>query len=525
MKIQLLLLLLLYSIYGVANEGIPFFVNYPSTVYQAHNRNFDVICDRNGHVYIANFEGILHYDYHHWEIVHTPGYSRVTRLFLDTQGRIWVGGYNVFGRIIYNDRGRMELKTIVSEVENKKFGELKDIAETDGCIYLRTTSGTYYTVKNDSVLCSLDYLPEKLRKEWNEKSFLPGIKQKLKLSNGWTAQATEYNGLVVADEKEGKLFALTEQNGLCCNTISHIAADDKGNLWGATDKGVFRIYLPSLFSRYTSSEGLKGEVLSIIRYNKSLYVGTLQGLYILDRNTFCQIKGIKQACWALRISPDNQLYAATSDGVFRVPNKQRPEKIVNMSAFSLVFTDKNELTLGGLEGIYRFRLSKGCLEKVADLEKVMHLEKNMNGVIEARTLYGETFIQKLPDGIFVQLLRNDKEAMTTYTDKRGYCWWTDIKGKNLQTTYSLCDASRLNCYLSALRNYVVRTIFIEEKKTAWFGGDFGLVKFDLYECGFSDFRKPRIFLRNIILNGDSIAWGGFSAVNGVVPQWGRTPMG
>lgn len=55
-------------------------MNYPSSVYQAHNRNFDVVCDSCGNVYFANFEGILHYDYNRWETIYTPGFSRVTRL-------------------------------------------------------------------------------------------------------------------------------------------------------------------------------------------------------------------------------------------------------------------------------------------------------------------------------------------------------------------------------------------------------------------------------------------------------------
>ena len=43
-----------------AQRGIPFFVNYEAEAYDAHNRNFDVVCDSKGNAYFANFEGVLY---------------------------------------------------------------------------------------------------------------------------------------------------------------------------------------------------------------------------------------------------------------------------------------------------------------------------------------------------------------------------------------------------------------------------------------------------------------------------------
>ena len=45
MKKIVFLIMCLCSVYANSQEGIPFFVNYPASVYQAHNRNFDVVCD------------------------------------------------------------------------------------------------------------------------------------------------------------------------------------------------------------------------------------------------------------------------------------------------------------------------------------------------------------------------------------------------------------------------------------------------------------------------------------------------
>ena len=53
MKKIVFLIMCLCSVYANSQEGIPFFVNYPASVYQAHNRNFDVVCDSCGNVYFV----------------------------------------------------------------------------------------------------------------------------------------------------------------------------------------------------------------------------------------------------------------------------------------------------------------------------------------------------------------------------------------------------------------------------------------------------------------------------------------
>ena len=47
-------------------RGVPFFRNYSSKEYMAHNRNYDIACDDYGTVFVANFEGLLYYDGATW---------------------------------------------------------------------------------------------------------------------------------------------------------------------------------------------------------------------------------------------------------------------------------------------------------------------------------------------------------------------------------------------------------------------------------------------------------------------------
>ena len=82
-----------------AQHGLPFFVNYTAKEYEAHNRNFDVVCDSAGTTYFANFEGIIYYNGERWGKILTPGISRVTRLYIDQHNQLWAGGYNYIGKL------------------------------------------------------------------------------------------------------------------------------------------------------------------------------------------------------------------------------------------------------------------------------------------------------------------------------------------------------------------------------------------------------------------------------------------
>lgn len=507
MKKIVFLIMCLCSVYANSQEGIPFFVNYPASVYQAHNRNFDVVCDSCGNVYFANFEGILHYDYNRWETIYTPGFSRVTRLFRDSEGRIWVGGYNVFGRIERDGRGCITLRTLLSDLDTNFLGELEDMAEIDKRIYLKATSGGYYTVQSDSILAPVQVLPAQLQEKWRNQSSV-SMNRAFSLPGGETISINSAHGLIMDDSGKKERFSVTERNGLCSNAVSGIAADGRGNLWGATDNGVFHVFIPSLFSRYTSGEGLKGEVISAVSYKGMIYTGTLQGLYVLKQNTFVPVQGISQACWQLCLSPQGELYAASGDGVYVIRDYNHSEKLTDMAAYSLTFIGHTNLLMGTMDGIYQYSADEERIKKISDVEKVVRLEVKKDRSVWAKTLYGEIYLREEGESSFVLQDRESEEVMTEYTDNDGCHWQTNLKGKEVQVHHSQIDTEKFNQCLYAIRNYVVRVIYIEEDRAAWFGGDFGLIRMDLEKVRTFTPVAPRIYLREVCLNRDSVYWGG-----------------
>ena len=130
-------------------QGLPFFKNISPAEYRGHKQNFDVEIDKNGILYVANFEGLLYYDNADWRIIYTPGVTRVTVVQKDSKGKVWVGGYNFFGYITVNQKGIIELKTQDEKHEFK--GEVQDIWETGGEIYFSVSNGKTYTAKQNSI--------------------------------------------------------------------------------------------------------------------------------------------------------------------------------------------------------------------------------------------------------------------------------------------------------------------------------------------------------------------------------------
>ena len=155
--------------------------------------------------------------------------------------------------------------------------------------------------------------------------------------------------------------------------------------------GVFRINVPSFYTRFGTTEGLNGEVTALYRYRDRLYAGTLHGLFLYapESDRFVQLPAITQSCWQLKESPQGDLYAVTSNGLFQI-NGNRAKAINDYNTFSLTFDPKDSHVLytGEIDGVYRITGSRK--EKIADVEKAVQLAFAADR-LWAETLYGELY--------------------------------------------------------------------------------------------------------------------------------------
>lgn len=519
MRKNLCIILILFYAVSVENiyagEGVPFFRNYTSAEYGAHNRNFDVAVGKNGIVYMANFEGLLYFDNSSWHIVYTPGYSRITCLFTDSHGSIWTGGYNFVAKVTTDERGRTVLQSVVMDTGALKVGEVKELFEEKGKLFFRTQEGKNYQIEKQFVRSLSNTGIVSLEEKIGIVVPVLGmgdveVNQSIRLNCGWQVLASRNDGLIVLDGEGRKLCMLTEANGLCSNSINRIAEGSNGVLWGVTDNGIFCVSLPSMFSRYSSPEGLKGEVTTMRRYGDSLYIGTLQGLFLAGEGTVKRIPAVRQACWQLLTSVDGTLYAATSEGLFEKKGKTMRQLTYNYTQ-ALTEDRKGKLYLAEADGISILSRQKGKIihTRIADIEKVMTLEYKRQSGVTAHDLSGNLYLKSEDGGEFVPVgyLPVDNHLICF---KDSISWRINAEGKNLSAIDMRTNeqSDGLNERLAVLRDKTIRTIYAESDSVVWVGGDFGAIRIGITDTDAAFRRLPRVFIRAVHIDKDSLYFGG-----------------
>jgi serine phosphatase RsbU (regulator of sigma subunit) len=97
------------------------------------------------------------------------------------------------------------------------------------------------------------------------------------------ALATLNGGCVVINASDGSTsYTLNYLNGLPDDEIYSLGKDNDGGLWLSHGMGISRADLDIPVKSYGHYRGLSGNILSSVIYGDKLYVGSSEGLYLLD---------------------------------------------------------------------------------------------------------------------------------------------------------------------------------------------------------------------------------------------------
>ena len=531
-------------------QGIPFIRNFTVEDYHASNVNFDIETDEDGNVFVANFEGLLYYDFAEWRIIHTPGTTRVTVVYRAKDNTIWVGGYNYFGKVVRKANGEIALRRIGKPDLFR--GEVKEIYERDGELLFVADNAVIYKVKDDKVSVKKNVDKESLRMGMLDVVDLMALEKGKKdvvkqdtvliepLGNGLKALVMKNEGIVIANDKDNTLFSITEANGLCSDNVSYVVYDGRGHLWGATNKGIFVVQIPSPISRFTSFEGLSNNVLSIESINGVIYVGTDDGLFRKDGYHFVSVTDVSHACWDLKKN-GNGLLAATADGIFRIYPDGKARRLTNTNSMALL-VEGDHVYSGESDGIYLSRADGQKREKVCHMDNVRKIVKDKSGTIWAQSLYGVVWNKTPDDSTFhIYKVGEKSEVMQTvvltggkativnaesttpfgyplvsYVDDNGVTWLTNNEGKML---YRWKDGKRLGDMdqLLYLVNQVSVNSIYEWHNEVWLGNDKGLTIINTQVKDPTMGTSPKLHICSVKLGNDSVLWGGFGKMPEMLP--------
>ena len=524
-KLIVSLIMMMTGMGSAWSQGVPFFRNFTATEYKGHNMNFDIISGADGTIYVANFEGLLYYDNCVWHMIHTPGITRITAVFRDSKNVIWTGGYNYIGYLETNARGQLQLHSLKNTSIQ---GEVDWIWEKEGTVFFLTSSNQIYRVEGESA--KVDPKATLPTSGFATLSTLSHVNQVQQLENGMQALATSGEGVIFINEKGERLFSINEDNGLCSNNVAHITYNKMGQLWGATDNGVFAISVPSLYSRFTQHEGLRSEVTSLDKLGHEIYAGTLSGLYKKKGKTFELIKEISHTCWQIAQQGDHML-VASMDGIFRVSPNGSVKQLTTSSVLSL-FVEEDGFYSGEMDGLY-FNTPDGKHEKLNNIEKVVKMLKDQSGHLWLQTIYGKIWksnsknnfvpftsekdIQEVAtlvvdNGNVKPILANTSKPfpypLFSYTDKTNMIWLTDNKGRDLYAFKNGQVDDHMSQILEPFKDYTVRAM-LQDGDLLWMGGERGITVVDLSDEPILMKTKPQVLFRSIYLAGDSLLYGGY----------------
>ena len=491
--------------------SIPFFKNYTTADYNAHNRNYDIACDDYGTVFVANFEGLLYFDGAQWRKIHTPRISRVTRLAKGKDGRIWFGGYNVFGYLVPDNMGRLKMKTLISDASKGGIGEVDIIKVEKDAIYVHTISGNSYRVGKDEKMAPI---PATMHKEFFTQA--QDSISNLVMPNGITVINGVSTGLTFTSigSRWGMYgwAPLSEKEGLTNNTINFITFNGDHSVWGATDKGVFCVEAMSPYRMINEQMGLKGEVNCINNIKGTLTIGTSSGLYRINDNGIKRVEEIDLGCWQFAQKTEDAVYAATSVGLFIV-TKETVKRISDGNALSVCYdSNTGKCYTGEVDGIY-LNADNGGRKRISQLEKATRIEIEGND-IKATTIYGELWQISTTTGSEKCLRQKAdvNEPKLKMNDSFGTTWQTDNNGRNLTITSKNPYSLKLKPWITPFMNLTLNTIYVTTHGVVWVGGDFGAIRLDGKQLQAVDKGQgPAPYIREVTIMGDSVIWGGYDA--------------
>lgn len=442
---------------GGAHMGVPFFRNYPAGQYDAHNRNFDVLCDGEGHVFFANFEGLLVYDHVEWNIVHTPDISRVVSLRKDADGSILFDGIKLTGR-----------------VESFEGDSIR-------------VSYTPLTAKQSAGESTVD--------RWNEIE----VYQRLRLGDNRTLLATATDGVIAIDAQGREVWRLNVDNGLCSNSITKLAYDGKGTVWGATDNGVFSLNTSEIYTRFTDNEGLRGQISSIEMCGSTLMVGTFQGLFRLEGQRFSQVGQINHACWQMAEGSNETLYIATSDGVYAYSNGNA-RQLTNKFSLSILSMEDGSYLVGELEHVCRLLPGSGR-QILADIPNITTFKKDKDGGVWALTIAGDYYHLDAGATSFEKMDLGPISKLFEYEDPSGNVWHCYSNSEGL---YYEDMPEDLREWFEPFSDYKVNAMLVHDG-LAWIADNEELTRFELEQSKITKKFAPQLYLRGFDMSDGDLS--------------------
>ena len=200
------------------------------------------------------------------------------------------------------------------------------------------------------------------------------------LKDDLMAFGTIHDGMVLLNQKTGRLYNYGEINGLQHNTVLSVAFDNEGNVWAGLDCGIDYVNLNSPFSYLYKTPNSYGIGNACILKDKLLYLATDRGMYYVDYPVMFH-KGcadVKQlpipsgSAWNL-YRYGNEVLCLHDKGIYSVQGTQVERitpQITGAWSCRKVIGHPDMLFVGIYDGIYLIQKTKNSWKVISRLKGI-----------------------------------------------------------------------------------------------------------------------------------------------------------
>ncbi len=280
--------LLPVAVFAKAIPGEPMLRHFSAEDTKATPTHLAITTGVNGELFVGNVEGVLRYDGVDWQIITLPGRSPGRSLATGTDGLVYVGGYDTFGRLARDADGNFVYEELLTRAG------LRDDQRFVGVVWetIATETGVYFRAEH-----SMHYLPYEAGQasRWpldgDVRSFFPA---------------------------GGKLYARVEGRGLCRYEDGKFILVPGGEIFakrmlvGMVDRGDWRLLV--------SRDGF--------------YRGDESGIRLLPGESGTLLEGKRN--YVVQLLADESFVVATLDGeLFRVTKDFQLREQVQLGPFGV----------------------------------------------------------------------------------------------------------------------------------------------------------------------------------------------
>lgn len=152
MKESFRILLLSFLILSVGSaaaqrmqQGLPMINHFTPEEYKADGTVYSITQDQRGILYFGTHGGIVEYDGTDWNYIIIPNKSIVFSLYTASDGTIYVGGQNDFGRLVNDAAGNRIYESLLQNTDSPRQASMTvhRIHELDNSIFFTTNGGLF----------------------------------------------------------------------------------------------------------------------------------------------------------------------------------------------------------------------------------------------------------------------------------------------------------------------------------------------------------------------------------------------